>query len=322
MKSLATRIYDQVYAACERRGLITKLRKTLKKSKTELIDHENIDTQGLHTLDAVRCVLDKNRSLIFLEEIDKVTKKDSIVFEAGAGAGILSFLPAAKGATVYGVELARETHALANEIKKDLESTNVIQPGRLHFIYGNALQYKIPKKVDLIISENIYTGMFYEKQVEIVNHSLDFLKKNGVVIPAAMRSYVYLAESSFGRSVKHKQEIVPAPDKNFLIPSKQLSKSTLYDAIDFRHPSGPGVNISLQLPITANGTANSLIIYSEITMPSGQIIGRNDTTFLNGDIHIALKPALTVNKGETIHLNLAYQYGSNPNDMALTVRLL
>jgi predicted RNA methylase len=136
--------------------------------------------------------------------------------------------------------------------------------------------------------------MFYEKQVQITNNALKFLKKEAEVIPSKMTSYLYLTESEFPYNIKHKDEIVPSPDKNFYIKSKKLSNIIKYDDINFKKKISPrSVNFHTKIPITKSGKINGLLIYSDIILPSGLVIKRYDTTFLNGDDYCT-NPSITV----------------------------
>jgi predicted RNA methylase len=320
MPSLPNKIYSDMHNFLNKEGVMKKLKTWLKKSGTELFYYEDIGKQGLDVIDAVHCVHDKKRSIIFLKEIDKIVKNGDTVYEAGIGTGLLSFMASAKGAEVWGTEVSKETYNLAVKAKMELERKNSLK-GKINFFLKNALRYKLPKKADVIISENIYTGMFHEKQVQIINRSLRFLKDKGVAIPAKMDSFLYLGECTFPYKVKHKQEVVPSPDRNFKIASKQLSNNLLYDTIDFTKPISSKIHqFSLDIPIIKSGIINGIIIYSEIVMPSGTHVGRFDTSFLNGDIIIAINPPISVAKGELIKLNFRYKYGSNPEKMVLEIK--
>ena len=68
---------------------------------------------GLETVDAVHCVLDKNRTFAFLEAIERSVKPGEVVVEAGLGTGILAVMAATLGAEVYGIEINKDTLGLA-----------------------------------------------------------------------------------------------------------------------------------------------------------------------------------------------------------------
>lgn len=323
MLSTSEKVYMSVLEYCKRKGLINNLKKWFKKSETELFYNKNIKNKGLNIIDAVHCLFDKKRSLFFLNELDSLVKENDIVYEAGVGTGLLSFLAATKGAEVWGVEISKETYNLAKNIKSYLEKKKIIPKDKVNFILGNAVSFKLHKKADVVISENIYTGMFYEKQAQIINNSLNFLKNKGCVVPSSVQSYLYLAEAEFPHPVKHKDEVVPSPDKNFYIKSKKLSNKIKYDKADFTKTLPVNSKkFSFVIPLINKGYINSLVIYSEVTLPSGLIIKRFDTSFLNGDIFIAINPPIKVKKGDIASLNIIYKYGCNPKDIQLSLNIL
>lgn len=315
---LPKKIYDAVFEYCQKEGFIDKLKHWLSVSDTELVRNKKISNAGLDTIDAIHCLFDKGRSFAFLRELDLLVKKGDIVYEAGIGTGLLSFLAAAKGAEVYGTEISLETYDLAEKIRKHLEKTSVIPKNTVHFIRANAINFKLEKEADIVISENIYTGMFRERQVQIINNSISFLKKDGKVVPASMNSYLCLTDAQFLRIPKNREEVVPSPDKNIKIKSLRLSKIFRYDTIDFtKKISSLKKEVSLLIPTTKEGSVNSILIYSEIKFLSGAKIGRFDTSFLNGDIFIAHNPPLMIEKGDIINVDMLYRYGSDPKNISL-----
>lgn len=311
---ISKKIYSEVYAFCEGKGLFERLKQSLRETASEKqYAQKNIEKSGLDVLDAVHCVLDKERSIVFLEEIDKNIEGGETVLEAGLGTGILSFMAAAKGANVYGVEFNPEVLELANEIKAHFIKKGIVKKEKVNFFLGDAMKYEPPEKVDVIISENIYTGMFHEKQVQIMNHLIKFLKEDGKVIPSGLRSFLFLNQAEFPHKPKNKEEF-------WMSGKTPLSSEVEYSNLDFTERVDPLLDKNFTILVNAEGELNSLLIYSTVQMPSGQEIKRHQTIFLNDDVTIALQPPISVEKGEGIKLHLSYTYGSKPEDATIEVK--
>lgn len=316
--SLVSIIYREVFNFLKTNGFISRLKTSLKISEHERYTKLKIDETGLGVLDATHCVYDKKRSLIFLNEVARVARSGDTVLEAGIGTGILSFMAASKGATVYGVELNPATLKVANDIKKYLLKKGVLKSDQIHFELGDATKYIPKKKVDTIICENIYNGMFYEKQVQIMNHLQTFLKKGGHTIPSKLQSVLFLGEAKFPHDPKNKEGFSPSKEKKFSM-RKKLSDDIKYDLFDFTKKNKTKIDKILRVKAIRSGKVNSITFYSVIFMPSGKKIGRNETTFLAEDFVIAIKPSVVVNKGDSIKIKLRFPYGERPQKALVQV---
>ena len=103
-------------------------------------------------------------------------------------------MAATLGAEVYGIEINRDTLDLARQLSKMFIKNGLFDEKNMLLIEADASTWNPMKQIDLIISENIYAGMFYEMQIPIVNHLLSFISSSGRVIPDGMSSYVILAQ--------------------------------------------------------------------------------------------------------------------------------
>ena len=232
------------------------------------------------------------------------------MIEAGVGTGILSFVAAACGAKVYGVEINRRTYELANEIKAVLIKKGFFKSEQIKFSLGDARTYNPNIAADLIISENLYTGMFYEKQIQIGNHLIKLLKPEGLAIPSGWQDFAFLAHSEFPCKPKPKEVFVPLALEGVWIPYTQLSPVIRYTNFDFQKINKETIDCSCVLPALEDGEINSLVVYSQVPMPSGYVIGRYDCIALNNDMVISL-PILKIKKGEPINLQLRYNCGDD-----------
>lgn len=313
-------MYDAVYAYCIRHGFIKNLKAQLKIPEEHRFNQKNVSKEGLHILDAVHCVYDKKRTFFFLDELHRYVKPQSTIIEAGIGTGILALFAGTRAKHVYGYEINKTILNLAEDIQNSKTIKTLLRTFPV-FKAADATKVSLPSKADIIVSENIYTGMFFEKQVQIMNHLLPKLQKKGRVIPERLDSYIILSEATFPHKPKSKELFVPDPTASTSM-SRNLAAPILYSSIDFRKKTDLNMEAKLRIPITKSGELNSVLIYSEVGMPSGRTIKRNATIFLNNDILLALGSTKTVKKGNVVELILSYSYGSKPSSAVLKADII
>ncbi len=318
MLAASKRVYKGVESYCRDAGLFRQLKQSLSLSESERYEKLNISKGGLALLDAVHCVDDKKRTEAFIEEIQESVKPGEVVLEAGIGTGILSFVAAIGAKRVYGVELNKNIYHFAKKVAENLLGKKLLKEAPT-FSCGDATKFIAPEKVDVIVSENLYTGMFFEKQVEIVNHLKRYLRRGGRAIPSGMKSHVVLTEVSHRDPIGTRQLFVPLEDKKLKV--RVLASPVPYDTIDFLK-ARKGVAASMIVPVNSPGLLNSILIYSDVLMPSGRVIGRNETTFLNNDIVITLLRPVKVSRGDRLKLSIKYAYGAKPKDAIITTVIM
>ncbi len=141
---------------------------------------------------AYACLVDKSRVEAFRKTIAEVVKVGDVVLEVGAGTGILSLFAASAGARkVYSVEIDR---LLAKSLVTTASANNL---GKIiHVIEGDALQIKLPRKVDVIIAELIDTALIDELQVAVINrlHRTGTIGSRTRVIPCGYETFVQLVD--------------------------------------------------------------------------------------------------------------------------------
>ncbi|MBI2050171.1 MAG: 50S ribosomal protein L11 methyltransferase, partial [Candidatus Staskawiczbacteria bacterium] len=290
---------------------IKALKKSLITTESKRFNKKNINNIGLDVLDSVHCVYDKHRTDFFLNCINKIVKKGDIVIEAGTGTGILSIMSSVKGAHVYSIELNKKIIYLAKKIISLFSKKKVINDDSIDLIQSNAIKYKPSQKANIIISENIYTGMFYEKQVQIMNNLSRFLKRGGVVIPSGLVMGVILVHANFPHKTA-KNELFNVIEYKDKLSICDISESMIYENFNFAKKNKLQVNKKIKLEIIEDGNINGILLWSKVTLPDGKIIGRFDTTFLNNDILFPLMPIKKVKKGNIVKLHIKYIFGSKP----------
>ena len=312
---LAAQIYRVTISFLEESGYIDDLNKLLAE---EYIDDRmtriDVPSCGLETVDAVHCILDKNRTFAFLEAIERYVKPGEVVVEAGLGTGILAIMAAALGAEVYGIEINKETLDLAEQLSRVFIKNGLFDQEKLSLIKADASIWNPLKQIDLIISENIYAGMFYEMQIPILNHLLPFIRSSGRVIPEGMSSYVILAQAEKPSHKGHGESFSPSQAEGRCYKSLELSEPFLYDNINFNQKNNLNCRIDAAIPIIRSGSINSLLIYSPVKVARDIILKREDMIFMGEDIFIVIDPPLHVEPPSIVRLRMEYKRGNKPED--------
>lgn len=308
-------IYENTLEFLEERGDLSRLRKALKdESIDDRMNRIDTKSRGLEIVDAVHCVLDKNRTLAFMSAIEESVKPGDVVVEAGAGTGILAIFAAILQAKVYGIEINRETFGLAQDLAEFFIHMRILDKKNLQLVLSDASTWRPQGKIDVIISENVYAGMFHEMQIPIVNHLLNFLAPHGRVVPDSMESYVILSEVELPKGLKHGTSFSNSEAEGRICRFKELSSPVIYDKIDFYRKNCVDCRAEIDIPLNKSGIINSFIIYSPIAVTPNLILQRNDMIFIGEDIFIAIDPPLQVEKGSTVRLKIEYERGGKPEE--------
>lgn len=305
------KVYKTVMKYCKNEGYIKALEKSLTTTESKRFNKKNINNIGLDVLDSVHCVYDKHRTDFFLNCINKVVQKNDVVIEAGSGTGILSIMSSVRGANVYSIELNKKIIYLAKAIISFFAENKFISKNSINLIQANAIRYKPSQKADIIISENIYTGMFYEKQVQIMNHLSKFLRRGGVTIPSGLVMGAILVHANFPHQTE-KNELFNIVEYKGKLSIQELSESITYNNLNFSKKNKLQINKKIKLKIIKNGNINGILLWSTVILPDGKTIDRFDTTFLNSDILFPLIIAKEVKKSDIVKLHIKYIFGSKP----------
>jgi len=312
---LAAQIYRETLDFLDEKGLISHLNKLLtEESIDDRMTRLDVTSCGLETVDAVHCILDKNRTFAFLDAIEKSVKPGEVVVEAGMGTGILAIMAAALGAEVYGIEINEYTLELARQLSHLFIKNGLFDQENLLLIEADASTWNPTKQIDLIISENIYAGMFYEMQIPIVNHLISYLKSSGRVIPDGMSSYVILTQVDKPLFKGHGESFSPSLAEGRIYKSQELSNPVMYDNINFIQKNDLNCKIDINIPIIRQGLVNSLLIYSPVKVAKDIILKRDDMTFIGEDLFIIIDPPLHVEPQSILRLSMAYKKGCKPED--------
>jgi type I protein arginine methyltransferase len=312
---LALQIYYDTLVFLKDRGYISNINKLLEEeSIDDRMTRADVSSAGLDTIDAINCILDRNRTFVLMEEIEKAIKPQEVVVEAGVGTGVLAVFAAALGAEVYGIEINEKTFKLARDIFRMFTRKGLLDEENLNLVMADASKWKPSKRIDLIISENIYTGMFYEMQIPIVNHLLEFISSSGRVIPDSMKSYLILAEAERPLEKVHGELFSATQAEGLVYKSRELSNPVLYDEIYFKRKNDIYCQVDQKISLKRSGLVNALLIYSPVTIAKNVVLEREDMIFMGDDVFIAIDPPLRVSEGSKTRLRMAYKRGGKPED--------
>ena len=308
-------IYKCTLEFLEERGYISRV---LRASNTESIDDRmnrvDIKSNGLDIVDAVNCVLDRNRTFAFMNAIERSVKPGDFVIEAGVGTGILAVFAAALNGDVCGIEINKETIGLAKDLAEWFIQKRIIDENNIQIFLADASLWEPSRKANVIISENISTGMFYEMQIPIVNHLLGFLESSGQVVPQSMQSYIILANTRLPEERSHGESFTQSEIEGRLYKFSELSCPILYDNINFFQINAIECQVNINIPVIKSGNINSLLIYSQVAVASDILLRRRDMTCLGEDNFIVIDPPLQANKGSTVNLKMVYNRGSKTEE--------
>ncbi|MEU0542129.1 methyltransferase domain-containing protein [Nocardia sp. NPDC005978] len=266
------------------------------------------------SLDIQACLHDRERVDLFSRAIAEVVRPGDVVVDAGSGTGLLGMLAVRAGARrAYCIEINEEYldviagHALLNGMSDQIV-----------VVAGDAAAIDLPESVDVLISEVISAGFFYEPQLQILANLQRFLKPNSTVIPTRMVNGIELVAAqeklyglNFGFGTRY----------HALPGDRTLSTQALYSDVDFRNNITTSITAGGSLTGTGDGIANAVRIpYQLYLTPS--LLRKEPTEFLLNPQVVFLAEPIEVKAGCCYEFHLRYEAGASPMtlevDLALT----
>jgi len=241
-------------------------------------------------------LLDQERLAGFHEAIKNIK---GIVFDIGAGSGILTSCAAPYADFIYSVE---KDPRIASKTVLFLKKYHNIS-----FIERNALEIDFPVKADYILCEMLDTALIDEEQVPVLNGLLKYLKDDGKVIPHGLINCV---EPVFTRSEHICYDENENPQHQTLGPYEAYSRYQFGKYID------PHANFKFKLNINKEGWFTGIRITSFTLITPDIICG--PTPMMNSPLIIPTE-RLKVKKGDTIGVDLSYQMGGGLNTIKTRV---
>ncbi|MCW6008613.1 50S ribosomal protein L11 methyltransferase [Micromonospora sp. CPCC 205371] len=264
----------------------------------------DVTDKAFTTYDIQACLFDPQRVEYLRSAIFQTVKPGDVVVDAGSGSGLLGMFAAQAGAArVYCLELNPEFIRVIEENaqRNGLESQIIA-------LHGNAAKYDLPEDVDVLISEVISAGFFFEPQLQIVGHLRKFLKPGGAVVPRLMKNYVELINAQntlYGLRLDFDSRFTE------LAGDHPLSHPALYLSTGFLDPSDPTVDARVRVTGTSDGNANAVKITYDIEFAEG-IWADTPTEFLLNPQIIFLPEPVRVQADQEYEVSLNYLAGDSP----------
>ncbi|EKD86646.1 MAG: hypothetical protein ACD_37C00206G0006 [uncultured bacterium] len=220
---------------------------------------------GMSMKDAFRCLVDVPRTYQLAQGIaQEVThlrsrKRTVIGIDAGTGTGILAMLMVASGIDkVYAIEINDQTHDATQDFLTRLGLSE-----RIVLLKGDATQIVIDQlgedRADILVSENLSSGLMDEPQYAIINHLSSYLSPDAAIVPFQGQLSVSLSSADWEGVTPGKQEIA----ERRLRRSERVADPVQYAVVESR----PGMNVPIirnrvAVPTDYKGLINTLLIHT------------------------------------------------------------
>ena len=251
------------------------------------------------------CLLDKKRTLAFKKAIKETINKGDVVLDSGTGSGILAMFSAKAGAKkVYAIEIAKDVVKFANENVRSNKLGSIVK-----VINKDIKELKLKQKLDMVTMEMLDTGMVSEQQAQAINqlHKLGLISKDTKLVPYRLDSFIELVDFDFDFYGLDMPFVIQARnDTGYKKIKKKLSRTILYDSVDFSSKVNETVDTTIKIKITKNGTINALRLRSKTFLSPKITLW--ETPDLNMPVIIPLNKK-NVKKGQIIELKITYKMG-------------
>ena len=258
------------------------------------------------------CLYDVRRVELFQRAIQETVRPGDIVVDAGSGTGLLGMLAAKAGAKkVYCVEINNEFVPVIEEHARRNGFAD-----RIEAICADATTVALPEHVDVIISEVISAGFFYEPHLQILDNLRKYLKPKGSIIPLAMENWIELIDAQeelYGLRFNYDSRFTP------LDGDMSLTGKVSYLQADFHEGTESYIARDVTVRADQSGPANALRITYRIrfteTLESDQ-----PTDFLLNPEIIFLPTPVVLDKGEDYNVSIGYYASSAPLSATIDIR--
>ncbi len=264
--------------------------------------------------DIQACLFDTRRVRYLHDAIMTTVKPGDMVVDAGSGTGLLGMFAAEAGAErVYCLEFSRPAVDVITENARRNGLADRIVP-----VHQNAAHWEPPADVngfDVIISEVISAGFYYEPQLQILNHLRSFLKPGGSIIPMGMTNYIELLDA---------QEMLYGFRFNYDTRFKALprdvavSSRASYHVADFYQHNTTDISASVTLRALDSAVANAVRISYDVTFAPG-VTATEPTDFLLNPQIVFLPSPIKLRSDVDYRVGISYGASTSPLTSAITV---
>lgn len=251
------------------------------------------------------CLHDVPRTRLWKEAIEQTVKEGDVVIDAGSGTGILGMFAAMAGAKkVYCIELHPRFVTLIEHLAERNGKQDVIE-----VIHADATTVTLPEQADVLICELLCTGQFFEPQVQVVNHLRQFLKPDRKIIPKVVKSSLRLLDAQemlYGVRIDCDSRSVVFDD------DEPVTSRVVYDEIVMDEENPLWVDTSVTVTTRHDCEADAVLIEGQAELADG--IFTQTTKFLFNPEVIFLGQKVALKKGQDVHVEVKYGYGSDTLD--------
>lgn len=274
---------------------------------------------GMSTHDAFKCLIDICRtqqiSLGISETIGKLKSDGRSVtaIDAGAGTGILSILMLVHGADrVYAIEINEDTYRATSDFLSRLGLED-----KIVLLKGDATEIDLEGvQADLLVSENLSTGLLDEPQYQIIGNLSRFMKPKGEVIPFQGQLSVSLGNADWEGVDPEINEITARRLKSCQI----MTELTDYATVD----SKPGMSIPVirnrvPIPLEPYCRINTLFIHNSFRinrLGTPHLLHPDGAEFLGKSRAFRLKDYADTSEG-AVTVDLNYEAGRRAKEIVV-----
>jgi hypothetical protein len=296
----------------------------------------SIDQHGFPITNPIECLQDFDRTFPFLRALCVGVPDGASVLEFGVGTGILSFSSVLAGAeTAVGIELNPLTCLLARRIRSWLYDVGAIPDGTITILWGDAFEFGVTEypayadeQFDVLIVENISTGLFTEYQLQLIAHAA----RQGLVETCgspwryeSARITTPVVPSSMVTSLELVELDEPLADRTDVVLSRTdltptpLTDEYPYAEFDFTAERSPAIVSTVRCRVHSAGRIDAITIFDRLQLGPGDYLGRDPERFLGSDVLLSLATPLSVEIGDRIVCGLAYETGDEITDAVVEV---
>jgi predicted RNA methylase len=233
-----------------------------------------------------------------------------VVLEIGCGSGVLSLLAASVAKHVYAVEFDPRVAAIA--------ANNFARSRHAHRIELRQADIKamtFPSDVEVVICENLSTGLVNEPQVLHMNIVAKSVKPKTVRIPERVVNLCEGVEADF--EFDDVEVRVPYYQFSGLPQPRLLTESRVYSAFCFDRELSESVDAVVRMVALSAGRLNALRVTSVVHLCDS--ISFYSTDSLMPPVVVPLPRDVAVRPGDSLLARIRYRCGTDWRDCQLDV---
>ena len=275
-------------------------------------EKQNETNQAFTSIDAEACFLDHERTWILGKMIQNalnvemglkpISTEQIQVLEAGSGTGIIAIFAALSNPNtkITCLEINPVTYQKSLNFIKYLGLEEQIQI--LNLDASKLTTNHLPLTTfDIIFSETLSGGLFFEPQIQITNNIKKFLKPNGILIPQKIELFIELEDTNLNKIVTEK--------------IKYFEK----DLLDF---DDENINADINFKILEDSSPNLIIIKTKLWLTEDVCVetDKKYRDFLNrAIIAVPYDKVIVCKKDDVLNLKINYIAGENTKNCKIDI---